>query len=189
LIGEANYNDSKYTRLLYLYFSLCFSASTVTVSATANLLRLSPSVLPSSFSRTNPETSVDQLDPDPGMKKEEEKEEEKETEEEVIEMDVGKGEETEKEKKEMEVEVLEESFEEELDEELDEEELEAELEEAMKGLRREQGNKKPFSKFFRIQNPKNKKLIWRSNIIFLNELKVMQFGLYFFYPLVLYPID
>jgi hypothetical protein len=129
------------SRLLYLYFSLCFSASTVTVSATANLLRLSPSVLPSSFSRINPETSVDQLDPHPGMKEREEKE----TEEEVIEMDVGKGEEekeTMEEKKEMEVEILEESFEEELDEELDEEELEAELEEAMKGLRREQGNKK-----------------------------------------------
>ncbi len=136
---------AKNTRLLYLYFSLCFSASTVTVSATANLLRLSPSVLPSSFSRTNPETSLDQLDPDPGMKEEEEKE----AEEEVIEMDVGKGEEekeTMEEKKEMEVEVLEESFEEELDEELDEEELEAELEEAMKGLRREQGNKKPYKK-------------------------------------------
>jgi hypothetical protein len=132
---------SKNRRLLYLYFSPCFRASTVTVSATANLLRLSPSVLPSSFSRINPETSLDQLDPDSGMKEEEEKE----TEEEVIEMDVGKGEEME-EKKEMEVEVLEESFEEELDEELDEEELEAELEEAMKGLRREQGNKKPFKK-------------------------------------------
>jgi hypothetical protein len=136
---------AKNTRLFYLNFSLCFSASTVTVSATANLLRLSPSVLPSSFSRINPETSVDQQDPDPGTKEGEEKEEK---EEEVIEMDVGKGEEMEeeKEKKEMEVEVLEESFEEELDEELDEEELEAELEEAMKGLRREQGNKNPFKK-------------------------------------------
>ncbi len=136
---------AKSSRLLYLYFSPCFSASTVTVSATANLLRLSPSVLPSSFSRTNPETSLDQLDPDPGMKGGEEKE----TEEEVIEMDVGKVEEEkeeEKEKKEMEVEVLEESFEEELDEELDEEELEAELEEAMKGLRREQGNKNHLKK-------------------------------------------
>ncbi len=111
----------------------------MTVSATANQLRLSPSVLPSSFSRSNPETSLDQLDPDP------KEEEEKETEEEVIKMDVGKGEE-EKEKKEMEDEVLEESFEEELDEELDEEELEAELEEAMKGLRREQGNKNPIKK-------------------------------------------
>ncbi len=136
---------AKNTRLLYLYFSLCFSASTVTVSATANLLRLSPTVLPSSFSRSNPKTSLDQLDPNPGMKEGEEKE----TEEEVIEMDVGKGEEEmeeEMEKKEMEVEVLEESFEEELDEELDEEELEAELEEAMKGLRREQGNKETFKK-------------------------------------------
>jgi hypothetical protein len=114
----------------------------VTVSATANLLRLSPTVLPSSFSRSNPETSVNQLNPDPGTKEEQEKEGK---EEEVIEMDVGKGEEKEEkmeEKKEMEVEVLEESFEEELDEELDEEELEAELEEAMKGLRREQGNEK-----------------------------------------------
>ncbi len=128
----------------------------MTVSATANLLRLSPSVLPSSFSRINPETSVDQLDPDPGTREGEEKE----TVEEVIKMDFGKGEEIEEEmeKKEMEVEVLEESFEEELDEELDEEELEAELEEAMKGLRREQGNKKPFkksqnllSKFFRFR--------------------------------------
>ncbi len=124
---------AKNSRLLYLYFSLCFSASTVTVSATANLLRLSPSVLPSSFSRSNPKTSVDQLDLDPGKKEGEEKE----GKEEVIEMDVGKGEEMEEDKKEMEVEVLEESFEEELDEELDEEELEAELEEAMKGLRRE----------------------------------------------------
>jgi hypothetical protein len=136
---------AKNNRLLYLYFSSCFRASTVTVSATANLLRLSPSVLPSSLSRINAKTSLDQLDPDPGMRDEEEKE----TEEEVIEMDVGKGEEEKErmeEKKEMEVEVLEESFEEELDEELDEEELEAELEEAMKGLRREQGNKKPFKK-------------------------------------------
>ncbi len=121
----------------------------MTVSATANLLRLSPSVLPSSFSRSNPENSMDQLDPDPGTKEGEEKE----TEEEVIEMDVGKGEEMEEEKEKKKIGVLEESFEEELDEELDEEELEAELEEAMKGLRREtmageqdQGNKKPFKK-------------------------------------------